>query len=449
MSKCVVELRLRVPRVGRGYKGLGWAFGVLTLVACGPFQAGDVPMPEEADPDAGQSLTLEADRALLLSTVVAEDLPWQARWSVVDVNSGVVTELLTGESSDSVVFGGAGGDLGLGEAWILGRSAEAKNMRRVFRESTRGAWVLGAQRRWPVGAVGDPHDVVALNPEHLLVANFSAGSLAVVERRSGKSLSEWNYRATLPEGVTPRPESILIDRKVSASDGEAAGVWIVHQGLGLRDGLFFANGTQSIIEFTRSGKMLRRIPLQGSFPVVPRRSDGAAGEVRGARILLVSLCSRYVATPSQLANAEACRARVEWFDPRLGAVAEDAWELPQGDLWMNGMVVQGSRPEEFFASVERGSAVDGRREIVRCDAVQRKCESVYSFGSGIQGFWGYFLDEIHGQLLIGESMIGGGRLVRVRLDASGGEVVGSIALAGAPYSGVWMTVPAAVANRIH
>ena len=352
--------------------------------------------------------------------------PWQGTVYGFDPESGALSTILSGESSDPAVYSANGA------AWLFNRAADNSNMRVMKREPGQ-SFTSTRQTHFAGAGSGDPHDIFALSDARLLLANYVEGNIATIDSTSGDLIEAVSADWDLPAGVLFHPEAFV---QVKNRAGERF-VLVVHQALGLRDGGMFVNGSQQIfvlrlegdhvtvVDLDEATPKVQGIRLKGSMPIPVRYGQRE-------RPLFVSMCSRYLTAGDR--PEEMCHAAVEELDPETMKV-KVLMDLDGKDLFMNGMVQPGWNENSFFASIER-KINDNKyvMEVVQIDLEAQSIKTTYEyFEQRFGGFWAMFSDVAHKRLFIGDMSDFSVGKFRAFVD---GGVSYDVALPMVPYSGV-------------
>lgn len=352
--------------------------------------------------------------------------PWRGTIYGFDPESGALSTILSGESSDPAVYSANGG------AWLFNRAPDNSNMRVMKREPGQ-SFTSTRQTHFAGAGSGDPHDILALNDTRLLLANYVEGNIATIDATSGDLIETVSPDWDLPSGVLFHPEAFV---QVTNHAGERF-VLVIHQALGLRDGGIFVNGSQQIfvlringdhvtvVDMDETMPRVQGIHLKGSMPLPVRYG-------KRERPLFVSMCSRYLTAGDR--PDEMCHAAVEELDPETMKV-KVLMDLDGKDLFMNGLVQPAWNETSFFASVER-KINDNKyaMEVVEIDTEAQSIKTIYEyFEQRFGGFWAMFSDVVHKRLFIGDMSDSSVGKFRAFVD---GGVSYDVALPMVPYSGV-------------
>ena len=425
-------------------KSLFVCIGIAVLTSCGvskygtsaPDQndaSGQVNPPPDGGPGpkstdgASGNAPQKRNSSLVFSGIDPLAAPWQASIFRLDLATSKVEKLLSGESSDPAIYPSGG------EILFFNRSFDSQNFRRLA--TSEGSKVsVSSQLRFAGGELGDPHDALYLGHNQVLLAHYTAGKLVVMEQSSGKEQAVVEADWDLPNGASLRPEALWLTQV----DGRTL-VYVIHQGLMIKDGLMRANGTQQVFVLElKDGKLtpqdldpavpkIQGIKLKGSFPMPVRFAK------RG-KILLVSMCSRYVLGAAD-AQAKPCVSAVEELDPKTNTVTV-LWDLEGTDVFMNGPVTPGPNANSFYANVEQQTtATTFKKMVMIFNAGEHTMAPVYQFKPESGGYWGSFYDETAKKLYIGDMAdTSTGKFVVI--DEGGGQK--EIPLERVPYSGAFM-----------
>ncbi|MCX6118582.1 MAG: hypothetical protein NT027_13650 [Proteobacteria bacterium] len=375
----------------------------------------------------------EANESLFFTGIDVSSQPWQSALLHLDLGSQKVMPLLTGESSDPSVFST---DKSL---FFFNRTADNKNYRKY--DFTSKDTVFDLQRKLDNGAIGDPHDLIQLSETAVLLANYTEGSLVVLDHEKSTFQVLNGLDWDLPSGVKLKPESLL--RK--DIDGETR-IFIAHQGLGFKDGMMIASGDQSVfvlklrgnelipVDLDLSKDKIQGIKIEGSLPVFLKpQSEKSPGE---ATVTTVSLCSRYIVLAGQLPGYDfPCKSMVEKIDVKTNRIV-DKWDLSDRNLYMNGGITPG-RDGSFYANVEYDSGTrKGVKEVIEFDMINRSVQKRYEFDQASGGFWGVFYHRQTDRLLVGDQ----GQSTVGKLSVLNREgQISTIDLSHVPYSGVFVS----------
>jgi hypothetical protein len=314
-----------------------------------------------------------------------------------------------------LMLSGESGDVGLfatdDRLLLFNRSFESQNYR-VLQDDVR----FSDQQQFAGGQIGDPHDVLDLGGDKLLLAHFTEGTLIVIDQNSGEEIERVEGEWDLPSGSTLKPEALI-------RYGDT--IYVVHQALSFESGKMIADGSQQVflldaeslkpIDLDRDSPKIQGIKLVGSFPIPVAQKN---------RILLVSLCSSF--------ETQDCRAAIEEIST-VGAAPKTShvlWNDPPA--FMNGGVTPGSTEDIFYANVELPSSRGSHaKAFARFDLRTQAIESVHEFSSA--GFWGAFFHGASDTLYIGDESENGGQFIVIE----SGSKKTSLPLEGAPYSGTF------------
>lgn len=298
-------------------------------------------------------------------------------------------KLLTGESSDPMMFAGGG------EVLLFNRYFDNQNYRRL--SANAGYVEFSQQQRFAGGDVGDPHDVLYLGADRLLLAHYIEGQLVLMQQTTGRELGRVRVDWDLPANVSLKPESLWM-----TTVNDQRYIYIIHQGITFGEGAVAANGSQQIfvlryddlqpIDLDASKPKIQGIRLRGSFPSMVRFAQRD-------KLLLVSLCSQMISSKDSK-----CVAAIEELDPRANTIQE-LWNLDEANLFMNSAVtaIPGPNPETVFANVIRKTDDVGFiKQVVRLNIEQKQISVVYNFKSESAGYWSSFFDESRATLYVGE-----------------------------------------------
>lgn len=366
-------------------------------------------------------------RSLLFSAIDPSAQPWQASLMKLDLETQAVSQVLSGESGDAALFSSAGQGL------FFNRSSDSQNFR-LIRENNGLYWISN-QQRFARGDVGDPHDVLSLGNDRVLLAHYVQGSLTVMQQSTGAELQNIEADWDLPDGATFKPEGFL-----SVTSAGRQLIYVAHQGLSYAGFSVVANGSQQVfvlevvddavevVDLDPATPKVQGIKLQGSFPVPVHFKERD-------KPLFLSICSRYVSADSP------CVSAIEEVDPGTNT-ASVVWDLANSGLYMNGLVTAGPNSNTFFVNVEQtldDSSLEKR--VVRMNLADKSIVNVHSFAEESGGYWGTFFDEV-GQTLYVSDIGSGGNLGRFIVVPEVGER-SEIALPLVPYSATFLAAPSA------
>lgn len=369
---------------------------------------------------------------LIFSTTNPQAYPAKSSIQQLDLETGEINTVLTGESSDPALFPNGS------QAFLFNRSNDSQNFRKIGFQKGISLASSTDQHKFSGGIWGDPHDALALPNGRLLLAHFSEGKITVVNADNGGLIETVNADWDLPAKVELKPEALV---SVEGNDGEVF-IYVIHQAQSLSGGALLANGSQAVfvlritdhnveaVDLDAQKARIQGIPLKGSFPVPVRYRHRD-------KLLLVSMCSVFVSQSGE--GAVPCVSAVEEVDPKTHK-AEVVWDLAgHENLFMNGSVTPGPNKDIFFASVSQLSSTNETKyQVVRIDLGKKSVDTQYECVQGSYGFWGSFFDESRKTLLVGD--IGTDSVGQFTLFKEG-EGKKTIRLSGAPYSGTYLFAP--------
>jgi hypothetical protein len=353
------------------------------------------PAPANAAADDSRPpWQLRSGNSILCASIDPLAMPWHASVQRFEIATSRVSTLLSGESGDPLLLNSSD------EVLFFNRSFDSQNFRRL---QPRGdSLLVSSQQRFAAGEIGDPHDALYLGNDRVLLAHYTQGRLVVMQQSSGAEIETIAADWDLPVGVKLKPESLIPIEK----DGRRF-VYVLHQALALEGGSMYANNSQRIfvledrdgdlvpLNLDSHSEKIAGIPLSGSFPRVVRFA-------RRDKILLVSMCSRFVSTASS-DHAQACRSVIEELDPATNSVRL-LWNLTDSGIFMNGAVVPGPDAATFFASVEHKMGDDiYAQQVLRFNLAARTFSPTYTFAPNSGGFWATLYDEEKKILYVGDT----------------------------------------------
>jgi hypothetical protein len=315
--------------------------------------------------------------------------------------SGRDQSLLLGQSSDAVLFRTSVG------IFLVNRASGHQSIRSVSLSQQDDEWALNLGDEMSLAdlAIGDPHDVVAIDETRLILANFVGGGLSQL------NLDQKTLTTLATEGLSSAPrryESLLFD------DGK---ILALEQGLAQDYSL---TDTQSIhrlkIANTKSTSKLvsiGRSKLEANIP------DGL--HVGEQELVTMGLCSQLHQT---------CQARIEIF------TLDGATKLASHDVtkWKHsyfGSSVFDRKTREIYYSALLPS---GRKAVISVDLDDPKAVEVFEFPpKATSGYWGLFYDQGRERLMIADAEDSQSGIITI-IDSRGTRDTYSVD--AIPYSGV-------------
>ncbi len=362
------------------------AFLSFSLLACNDTSSSD------------STVAASASSGLIFSGSSSSEWPWQTNLYRLNPETFEVEKLLSGESSDTVVF--TVGD----EVLFFNRSSESLNYRLLTPDAEKKTIAIGEQKQFADSFVGDPHDILELDANTSLLSHYNAGKLAIMNTKTGEKLGEVVAEWDLPEGVTLKPEALWR----TTVNGRTY-IYVTHQAYAFEGNLFTVNGSQRVFVLEQSGTTVTPVDLDpstpkvqgintlGSFPAVIESSEKSQAD----KLVLVSLCSRFV-SPSPTVATNVCKSIVEEIDPSTQTV-RTLWDLDNSGFYMNGGVVSTGSLGNFFAQVEeKGEGEVYTRRIVKFDPYEKTSSQVYDYEEGSGGYYGLYYDDVRGNLFVGD-----------------------------------------------
>lgn len=384
----------------------------------------------DSNDDGGSNTVTLKNQTLMFTAIDPSAYPYQASLYKMDLVTKDLAEVLSGESSDAVIY--HSNDAAL----FFNRSSDSQNFRLLAPENDH-TFSIREQKKFANGGVGDPHDALNLNVagDNVLLANYNQGSLVVINQLTGEEVSRVEADWDLPAGIPFAPESLL-----TATVNGKTFIYVVHQGAAFINSVYATNGSQQVFVLEQNGDKLsvvdqdpntakvQGIKLQGSIPVGVRFTS------RG-KLLFVSMCSQY------LAPTPACHSAVEEIDPSDNKVTV-LWDLDGSPYFMNGTVIAGPDENTVFVSVaEETSMGVYKNRLLRMDVKKQTAVTAYNYAEGSGGFFAAFFDATSQTLYVGDinpdkDTIGKFEVIPEKGDSS------VIKLPLVPYSGVLLTAPA-------
>jgi hypothetical protein len=369
---------------------------------------------------------------LIFAGIVPSPGGWHSNVYNFDVVTNRFSTLLQGESADPIVFG-----LGA-TALLFNRSFQSQNVRSINFSISENRLNVSKQMALSAGSVGDPHAVGFLDNEHVLLANYVKGSLQVWNPQTN-GLADLAIAFALPEGRKLNPESLAV---VSRGDGELR-VFVAHQGLSYSQSMLVADGTQQIFVIDYKDGKFTPLDLDTATPAIDGIKISGSAPVLAPvtstkEILVVSLCSRYVAMGSTLPESlhVPCQNAIESIDSSLLKI-HSAWSDIDMSLYMNGSVTSDRLGHRVFASVETGTMTDPVQSVFEFDTENHKTREIYRYRKGSGGFWGLFFSDFNQILYVGDKRDNAGGIL-VGIDAEDSHK--SWDIDSVPYSGAFVSV---------
>jgi hypothetical protein len=362
---------------------------------------------------------------LVFAAIDVLSSPWQSSVYSLDLADHSVKSLITGESGDPLIL------LRSNQLFLFNRTFDSLNFRQLSWDDQQELQ-LGTQRSLQGAQFGDPHDMLLLTDKTFLMANYTAGTLTIVNQLGEIQRTiadEWD----LPEGTKLKPESFA---EAETAGGERL-IFVIHQALVFKGGQMQVDGSQTAFVLRRLGELdvevvdtnpdlpkIQGIKLAGSLPQqVPVKIQG--------KNVLVSMCQQYLfTTPS----SQSCQSAIETLDADA-LTAEVIWDLNSEGLLMNGPVFGGYN-QKVLANVQL-RAEDGSttKHVVELNLTTKTWQKVVDFPAASGGFWGGFQNPHDGTLYIGDTDASGqkGRMIIVK-----GDDRREIELERTPYSGAFV-----------
>ncbi|MBC7531053.1 MAG: hypothetical protein H7318_05695 [Oligoflexus sp.] len=364
-------------------------------------------------------------QGLVFTGANSQTYPWQSNVYRMNAETFEIEQLLTGESGDSVVFSTGT------EVLLFNRTSDSQNYRLLTPQAQ--SLTLGVQTKFSEGEVGDPHDILDLGNDIVLLSHYNQGRLTLMKKSTGAKIADVEGNWDLPAGVTLKPEALW-----SATVGGKTFIYVLHQAGAFEGGNYTVNGTQKVFVLEQNGSAVtavdldaaadkvQGIKLQGSFPIAVRP------ETHGDKLLIVSMCSRFVSPP--LDPSIGCHNAVEELDPTTQTVSV-LWDLDGAGYFMNGGVVPAGSAHTFFAQVEQEEGSAYPRRVLKFDVDSKSSVKTYEYAEGSGGYYGMFFDEDRQNLFVGDINTDTvGKFTIIKADKS--EVVKT--LDAIPYSGTFI-----------
>jgi len=331
--------------------------------ACGVSNRGERSNHGEGDGAAAGLLFAGVD-AKLESSVILH----------LDVAQELVSEVSQGQSGDPLLVQRRG------RVFLFNRTPGNTNFRELHRHPDH--FELGNQIKTEAALAGDPHDVLLLDDDVLLAANYVTGALERVRISDGKTLGRvagaWDRLGAAPF----RPEALMAVER----DGKTY-VLVLHQGF---DASYIPNGTQQVFVLLWEKDELQpvtTIPLQATAPVGFFQHDQNSATI-------VGLCSRF-------ANDD-CHAAIERIDLAT-FTAKEVFDFGDDQYFFNGPTTAGRSSDEIYANVEVAEGAEVKRRVVRFDLAAQKVKTIHEFKEAeFSGYWGTFYNQASNQLLVGD-----------------------------------------------
>lgn len=352
--------------------------------------------------------------------------PWSSSLYRLNTETFEIEKISEGESSDAVVFNTGS------EVILFNRAFDSQNYRLVTPNGQ--SLTLGTQTAFTAGASGDPHDLIDLGAGEVLLSNYTAGKITIMNKTTGAKVSDVEADWDLPAGVSLQPEALWR----TTVNGKTL-VYVLHQAGQFEGNLFTVNNSQSVFVLELNGQTLtpvdldpntakvQGIKIRGSFPIALKP------EVEGSKLLIVSMCSAFVA--ANPTSGAACQNSVEELDPATQTVTE-LWNLDGSGYFMNGStLLSAGGNNKFLAQIQQTVGTESVRRVVKFDPIAKTAETVYDYAPESGGYYGLYYDESRGNLFIGDINVDTlGKFTIIKAD--GTQIVKT--LDGIPYSGTFV-----------
>ncbi len=316
-------------------------------------------------------------------------------FAVVDANYTASTILFNDFATGDLVTlsSGESGDPALrfvdNRLFLFNRTATSLNFRPL--DVTNAAAPTGVQLATPMAAVGDPHDVLSLSAERMLLALYSAGKIIVINPKTGVLLQELKADWDLGAGAKAqlRPERFLVRPRDGGQD-----IYVIHQGL---DQAFAADGTQQVFVLRDDGTTLSAVDMDPAKDKVqgialPQKNASDFYPEGEKAVLIYGECTLF--------DAPTCQAGFVRFDLTTHAV-ETVFDTKALGYIGNGGVTPG--PAGFyFGLMAKGEGQAPPKFVVKIDYAAKTATEVYQF-KGASGCCSLVFDDSTKALFTGDA----------------------------------------------
>jgi hypothetical protein len=298
------------------------------------------------------------------------------------VDEGVVGEPMLAGSSDMVLFESKQ------RLFVFNRSAQDLNFRQIYtvKEGERYRWVFGKQILTPAALAGDPHDVLVLNDELMMLANYVKGVLAVVNYKSGELQQVINISRKLVGQGPFRPESLsrISDTRVG----------VLHQGY---DEKYALNHSQGALQLMRGDDNRWQWDERAAATKLKVSIPQGLFKIDAEKFVTVGLC---------FIGVDSCRAGIEQLDFATGK-AEVVLPFKNTEMTYYGapVALSGGR---LIMNAQHHDGKQTNTSLTMIDAGSKQVERLYDFPSQeTSGYWGYTADKVGQYVFFGDPAAGG------------------------------------------
>ncbi len=378
----------------------------LALTACGVKVSDDdnaVALKDQGTTYAGLAFTITDYKSSSLS--------------FYDFASGAITPALAGQSGDPFVKW-------LGDRlYLFNRSNDSLNFITI---DPRAASARPSAQVVTAGAgLGDPHDALRLADGNLLLAQWSKGTLVVVDPATG-TLVQTIDGSGLDFSGNPKasfhPEA-LWSRPVNGADE----IYVAHQS---RDDQGPAEGTQQLFVFTYAGRTLTAVDVDPAAAGVQGiklhvSNPGLLRAQADSTLFVGGLCSVYQPERCTQSGID----RVDLATRQVDLVLDLAASPHKG----NGPLVWGGGDDYYAMAATAANGGVGEAYVLKLNVTTRAADKVHAFPAGSPGCCGLFADPSTGRLYVGDAKADGRGLLTVY--GQGLAAPGVVELSGNPYTG--------------
>ncbi|MBC7659680.1 MAG: hypothetical protein H7249_08220 [Chitinophagaceae bacterium] len=367
-----------------------------------------------------------ASAGLLFTGNNSTTFPWASSLYRMDPDTFEIEKLLDFQSSDAVVYKANP------EVLLFNRATGQQSFRVFTPSADKKTLTKGDELAFTAGGEGDPHDVVDLGNNVILLANYNDHKLSLMNKTTGAKISDVSADWDLPAGSRFSPDSLF--KKIV---GTITYIYVVHQAGAFEGSNYTVDGSQTVFVLTQIGQSVfpidldpvtpkvQGIKVKGSFPTpIKTASESNA-------LLLMSTCSRFVVAS---ATHGECHAGIEQINT-LNNTAMELWNLDGRGYYNNGGAISTGDDTKVLAQIDQKVGDVYTKRIMKFDAIAKIATSVYEYEAASGGYFGFFYDAFRGNLLIGDvntDTVGKFTIVK----ADGSKVVK--AFDGIPYSGTFI-----------